>query len=320
MASQTTTGKAFEYAVLDTLRDSVADVGAVEIVSNSSLEIARTQFLSLASEVQAEYVSAAQPAVKMLLRLEPHATVGLTTEDKLQLSIQSDQAGGDGDVRDIVVSRPLRHWEIGISAKHQHEAMKHSRLSMSIDFGDKWLGKSCNTSYFDEIRPVFDFLADAKRRQMKWSEIEGKDTVVYVPILQAFRKELLRLAQENPTEIAANLALYLIGRMDFYKIMKLDQLTSVQAFNLKGSLNSAAGSLKAPVKLNRLKLPGRIIELAFKPGSGETTTLLLVCDEGWQISFRIHSASTYVEPSLKFDITVVGKPNSLRTFDFLWGM
>ena len=31
-------------------------------------------------------------------------------------------------------------------------------------------------------------------------------------------------------------------------------------------------------------------------------------DNGWQFSFRIHNASTFVEPSLKFDIQLIGIP------------
>ena len=36
-------------------------------------------------------------------------------------------------------------------------------------------------------------------------------------------------------------------------------------------------------------------------------------NEGWQISFRIHNASSRVEPSLKFDINLVSAPHSLFT-------
>jgi hypothetical protein len=34
--------------------------------------------------------------------------------------------------------RVLQKWEIGVSAKNNHNAVKHSRLSSDIDFG-KWL-------------------------------------------------------------------------------------------------------------------------------------------------------------------------------------
>ena len=41
-------------------------------------------------------------------------------------------------------------------------------------------------------------------------------------------------------------------------------------------------------------------------------------DEGWQFSFRIHNASTYVENSLKFDIQIVGMPASIISIDCMW--
>ena len=46
--------------------------------------------------------------------------------------------------------------------------------------------------------------------------------------------------------------------------------------------------------------------LEFKPGSTNTVEMFL--DNGWQLSFRIHSASTKVEPSLKFDVQFIGMP------------
>jgi HaeIII restriction endonuclease len=40
--------------------------------------------------------------------------------------------------------------------------------------------------------------------------------------------------------------------------------------------------------------------------------------EGWQISFRIHNASSRIEPSLKFDINLVSAPHTLFTNHFLY--
>ena len=37
----------------------------------------------------------------------------------------------------------------------------------------------------------------------------------------------------------------------------------------------------------------------------------MVCDKGWQLSFRIHSAESLVIPSLKFDVNMVGNPASM---------
>ena len=53
-----------------------------------------------------------------------------------------------------------------------------------------------------------------------------------------------------------------------------------------------------------------------KPGSDTTAELYL--DEGWQFSFRIHNAKDYVEPSLKFDIQILGMPTTLMTIEQKW--
>ena len=55
----------------------------------------------------------------------------------------------------------------------------------------------------------------------------------------------------------------------------------------------------------------RLIELEFKKES--LTTLMMVLDEGWQISFRIHSAESLLSNSLKFDIKIIGNPPILFT-------
>jgi hypothetical protein len=62
--------------------------------------------------------------------------------------MQPDQSGGFGDVRDVVIASRKTAWQIGISAKHQHEALKHSRLSPRIDFGQQWFGHSCTSFFF----------------------------------------------------------------------------------------------------------------------------------------------------------------------------
>jgi len=53
------------------------------------------------------------------------------------LEIVSDLQGQSGDVRDVLAIRSLQKWEIGVSAKNNHRAVKHSRLSNDINFGEK---------------------------------------------------------------------------------------------------------------------------------------------------------------------------------------
>lgn len=52
--------------------------------------------------------------------------------------------------------------------------------------------------------------------------------------------------------------------------------------------------------------------------SNSTNTILVACDNGWTISLRLHNASTYVEPSLKFDVTLIGVPPTLYTHFEPW--
>ena len=69
-------------------------------------------------------------------------------------------------------------------------------------------------------------------------------------------------------------------------------------------------------KINRLKMPTEILKMDFKKDS--TNTIQIICDNGWTLSLRIHSASNWVEPSLKFDIQLVGVPNNLGSRIEAW--
>jgi hypothetical protein len=80
---------------------------------------------------------------------------------------------------------------------------------------------------------------------------------------------------------------------------------------LHGTLNLPFESVKPKAKVPKLKLPSRLIEVVYQENS--KTTLLVTLNEGWQISFRIHNASSRIEPSLKFDINLVSAPHGLFT-------
>ena len=67
-------------------------------------------------------------------------------DDELELKIQSDGKGkeGDVDIRDVLIIRRGIEWEIGLSVKHNYFAVKHSRMSKNLDFGRKWYGIECS--------------------------------------------------------------------------------------------------------------------------------------------------------------------------------
>ncbi|MFW6413801.1 MAG: HaeIII family restriction endonuclease [Verrucomicrobiota bacterium] len=208
MANQTKTGKAFEFALLTALEQSLSDCSKLKMVQDASYQTALSCYEGFSSATQKEYDEAAVPAVLHLQELEPRLRHAISQNDELELRILSDHEAIKGDVRDI------------------------------------------------------------------------------------------------------------IGNKDFYKVIKGNKQTTIQGFNLHGSFNKRTDTITSKFKVPRLKFPSRIIELDFKRGS--STSLILICDQGWQISFRIHSASTKVESSLKFDINLEGQPESLYTHNMYW--
>lgn len=315
MATQTQKGKAFEYVCLKALEEALGESQEVVIKQTSSFETAKGFYEDLALadlKTAQKMIRAAKAAVKIIVRLEPKLEHG-EEDSPLYLEIQEDAKGIAGDVRDVVCSREENDWEIGLSCKHNHTAVKHSRLSAKIDFGAMWFGKECSKEYFEAIEPIFRQLSQMREEGLKWSQVSKKDDTVYMPILDAFMEELNSLDKKYPGEIPTQLIRYLLGRNDFYKVITQDskKLTTLQGYNLQGTLNESSGKIKPLVKVHPLKLPTKFYDISYKEKS--KNTVIVTCDGGWALSFRIHNASTMVEPSLKFDVQLIGVPQGLHT-------
>jgi hypothetical protein len=317
MAVQLVFGKAFEYACLKSIYEYLHSSQEVVIEANKAYNLAKEFYENSSDDVKEKLDRGANAAIKCILRLEPQLE-NSQNNTPLHLGIQEDAAGIQGDVRDVICIRKQNDWEIGISCKHNHNAVKHSRLSQKIDFGKMWFDRPCSKDYFEEITPLFDELRMLKESGVKWSEIEDKDDKVYVPLLNAFMKELKRLDADNPGDVPYRLLKYLIGRNDFYKVITLEnkKMTQIQAYNMFNTLNRSSGGVRPQVRIPQLVLPNKIFDINFKKNS--KNTIELVCNEGWTVSLRIHNASTIVEPSLKFDVTLKGIPPYLYSHFEPW--
>lgn len=136
-------------------------------------ETAKECFESLPEEKQADMLSAASSAYYTLIKLEPNLTID-RPEDAVRISIQGDSKGIAGDVRDIVIQRERDAWEIGLSCKHNHSAVKHSRLSDTIDFGKEWLGFPCSDEYWAAVKPLFQELREIRESSGKTAVWGGR--------------------------------------------------------------------------------------------------------------------------------------------------
>lgn len=309
---QMTTGKSFEYALLAQFEEKLKDKTNLEVIKNSAFEIAKGCFDNVSNAEQSEYLLSASFAVNFLMDIEPRLSNDINKDDVLQLEILSDQHGKSGDVRDVLAVRLLQKWEIGVSAKNNHRAVKHSRLSANIDFGEKWLNLKTSKKYFDTVTPIFNNLKKIKEEsnsKKKWSELGDYHSAVYVPILEAFIKELKQLYKKDPINVASNLVAYLVGNKDFYKVIKSKNSVEIQAYNINGTLNLPHKDITPKYKTPRIPLPTEITDINFKEGSD--TTVIVAMNNDWTLSFRIHNASSRVEPSLKFDINLLKSPKKL---------
>lgn len=309
-------GKAYEYACILAIIDKVSSIREIEIEENDSVSIARQRFDSIEETMQSEMLLSAKAGIATIMDMEPR--IEEDGKDKLQVTLQPDTvATRNGDIRDVLIIRRSIEWEIGISVKHNHSALKHSRISPHIDFGKEWMDVPCSPKYFEDINRVFDNLAIAKNQNKRWSDLASKEDEVYVPLLRAFMDEFNSLQKDN--NVTSRLVKYLIGSngKDYYKLIHHDNhTTTVMPFNLYGTLNISSSYQQPRINIPTIQLPDRIIELAFKEGS--KTTIVLTMNKGWSISMRLHNASSMVEMSLKFDIQLQSKPEDLFYIDVKW--
>ncbi len=309
-------GRAFEYACIIELKDRIGGIRPV-IIDYNTVEAAKRSWETRTEFERKNFLQAADAFIDTLFSAEPLILECDGDDDVITLSINKDNDAEKGDVRDIVISRKAIRWDIGLSMKHNHFAAKHSRLSYSIDFGKKWYGVPCADSYWKTVRPLFVELGNLGAKGIKWRDLPNKEGDYYYPIVKAFIDELNR-AYNGDTTITARFISYLLGVRDFYKVVALDNkcITEFQTFNLRGELNKNGKRTRATFIVPRADLPTEIISLRFKPNSKNTAELYL--NNGWSFSFRIHNASTIIEPSLKFDIQFLGVPANIITVNCSW--
>jgi len=319
MANQNKNGKAFEFALAISYYNYLIKHTKVELLKNKTYEIAKSKFEQLKVSDREKMLSAAVISLKFIIDIEPRLIHSINSKDLLQVELASDKSGQKGDVRDILFIRLASKWEIGLSAKNNHRALKHSRLSHVLDFGEQWINIPCSNEYWNDIAVIFDKIKAIRilNKYTEWSSaFSDIYKEVYTPLLEAWKKEVLKMYSDKQKLFCQKFVHYLIGQNDFYKIVKGKTKVEIHGFNINGSLNKAHRKIKSMHRISKIKLPTRLLDLSFKPNY--LNTLIATFDGGWQISFRVHSAKSIIEPSLKFDIQLVSIPNSLFKTDLFY--
>ena len=282
---QTARGKAFEYA----LARRLSEVTNSPLVRNNAADIAEGHYQGCG--LGPEMDQAASEAILFLQAYDRRF------DDAVSVSMQSDRRGRLGDVRDVVVLLG-DNTEIGLSAKRHNQAAKHPRLSGTIDFGNSWADCPVSQQYWDAVRPYFSDLADMKALGMLFRDIPDKEDRFYLPVVTAFQGEFERLSMESP-DFVSRVFRYLVGRYDFYKVLLQRNHVGVHSYNIHGTLRWGS----------RWRIPNTVEQIHLKEGS--SNTLIVTFAGGWRMSLRIHSASSRVEPSLKFDVRFDALPVSV---------
>ena len=307
--SNVANGKALEWAVASRLAIALGgstSIGADLIIDSKSSTYAKDCFDSLNSEEQIDWLTAATLGVNHIVHRERNNP---SIINPIGIEIASDSSGISGDVRDVIVNGP-KNSTIGISCKNNHDAFKHPRLSGTIDFVSDWkLSESgCSKKYWNQVTPIFERLAAIRKSsdgQMKFSELDDLRSEVMIPIMNAFVEELKRVASYGDIEegvLCKELTSYVIGNQDFYKLIrdKADKQVRVMAFNFNGTLYG-----------RRPKSAMQLLGINYQKesdASGNSVTVVVQLDQGYAFKMRLHTASSRVEPSLKFDIQAVGLP------------
>lgn len=83
-----------------------------------------------------------------------------------------------------------------------------------------------------------------------------------------------------------------------------------------GTKGKTSKTKQSILKLIKVKLPTELVDIRFK--SNSTTTIEMYLNNGWQLSFRLHNASSTVDTSLKFDVQFIGMPRGIQIYNCYW--
>ncbi|MFW5702603.1 MAG: HaeIII family restriction endonuclease [Candidatus Dojkabacteria bacterium] len=98
---------------------------------NSSLSIAKRAFDKLDEKLSLNYEDGCKKATNYIVNNDSFFSKR-NCKQLLEVRIQDDSKGKISDVRDVICFLLCSEYSIGFSIKHNHRAVKHSRLSPKL--------------------------------------------------------------------------------------------------------------------------------------------------------------------------------------------
>jgi hypothetical protein len=291
-------GSAFEYALFAAIARRIR----VTPLEDEALERARKKYEG--SSQRSHLLRCAERAVQYLLRADKR----LESKEPKTLSLNSSRAAqSQHDVRDIVLEGNSA--TIGFSCKVNNQDLRHSRLARKLDFIKEWdLDENgASPAYWKGVSPVFDRLHELRERGLDWVDeyptLATRRRLVLAPVLDAWESEMRRVVNVD-SSVPERLCRYLLGSKSYWKVVSGRRAVLVQKFNLEGDMPG-----------EKLTMPGSILGISIRDTSS-VRERIVTCDEGYAFGFRLHTASSHIESSLKFAVKGLKLPLEISTEKF----
>lgn len=275
-------GRALEYKVIDFLcsGDSNFKVSLTD-QAKAAQKRDKQKYLRLPNKLKESYAKAAPIMHNWLL--------GIIKEKEVLIDRLSDNSAKKGDVTDIRISGKDRG--VNLSIKHNHSALKHQRPPTTV----MWCGyaKGCqeDIEFRDEYKEIIDGFLIKSREALPGASLFRELSVInedyikdnlYFPVCSLVAETIKKLCiLPRNAEALFN---FLVGSVSFYKIIdKEDEVTILDFTNIG-----------IPKKVDIQQREKSYIDLYFS--------------NGWNVGMRLHTASSCLGRSLKFDTQAIALP------------
>lgn len=273
MPISNTLGRAYEYALCKNIQSLFSNVSFTDrALEEQSKDVSHYKSLS-ESEKQAYDLSASKICNNWL-----NSKI-LSTQNYL-LDRLPDSAGVNGDVTDIRIQNDSS--TLNISLKHNHNALKHPRLTRV----PTWVGISKDVNYKNSYDTCWtNFIKKSKElapsatlfRELVNLEKDFIFDNLYNPLCSLVSSYLVKNTLTSPQ--VQSLFKFLVGKYSFYKIIDTKDCILIQDFI----------DMPMPTSVKIMQTDKSYIQMNF--------------DNGVVLTLRLHTASSRISTkSVKFDV------------------